>query len=186
MIDIYKDEKWLNLNIDDIDPTEAIQVSSFGRLRSFKVSVLKPKIIKGSWIGGYNAIVLKHKNGKSQTYYVHKLVAQHFLPNSNIIEFNHVIHLDYNKKNNHYGNLKWADKDTAQQHRQSDENYDIKKIRNSKLTEIQVIKIKKMLNRGNMKPYRIAQQFGISHTQLMRIKSGKNWGHIEVDSHFKK
>lgn len=179
MIDVYKDERWLDIKIENLLPEEQIQVSNYGRLRSFKVSKTKPKIIGGSWIGGYNAIVLKLKTGKSQTFYVHKLVAQHFMVNFNP-EFSYVIHLDFDKKNNHYSNLKWADKETARVHRLSDENYDSKKIKNSKLTEVQVIKIKKMLKRGTMKQFRIAQQFGISQTQLMRIKNGKNWSHIEV------
>ncbi|MBN2746232.1 MAG: hypothetical protein JXR34_05855 [Bacteroidales bacterium] len=179
MIDLFKEERWLDLKIDDAHENEKFQISNFGRIRSLKVSVYKPKIIGGSWIGGYNAIVIKLKSGKSQTFYIHKLVAQHFIVNLNPL-WNQVIHLDHDKTNNHYGNLKWIDAEGAQFHRKLDENYDTKKIKNSKLTESQVIRIKKMLKRGTMRPYRIAQQFGISQTQLLRIKNGKNWSHIEI------
>ncbi len=179
MIDLFKEERWLDLKIEDAHENEKFQISNFGRIRSFKVSPTKPKIIGGSWIGGYNAIVVKLKTGKSQTYYIHKLVAQHFIVNLNPA-LTQVIHLDYDKTNNHYGNLKWIDAEGARAHQKSDQNYDAKKIKNSKLTENQVIRIKKMLKRGTMRPYRIAQQFGISQTQLLRIKNGKNWAHIEV------
>ena len=27
----------------------------------------------------------------------------------------------------------------------------------------------------------IAKRFGISHTQLNRIRSGENWGHVKAD-----
>jgi hypothetical protein len=180
MLNIYADEKWKDLEIENLCDTELIQISNFGRLRSFKVSKEKPKIIYGSWIGGYNAIVLKMKVGKSKTFYVHRLVAMHFihsaLPHAQI-----VIHLDFDKRNNHYSNLTWVTKKEAHLHHLKDVDYDKKKVRNAKLTETQVIAIKKMLNRGTIKPFRIAQQFGISQTQLLRIKSGKNWAHIIVE-----
>lgn len=179
MIDIYKDEKWKDIVVDNMLPSEKFQISNYGRLRSFKVSKDKPKIIKGSWLSGYNIIVIKLKNKKSNTFYVHKLVAENFVIND-CDEKNHLIHIDYDNSNNHYQNLKWVDNQELKLHRKSDVNYDIKKVRNSKLTESQVIIIRKMLARGTMRPYRIAQQFGISQTQLIRIKNGTNWSHIDM------
>lgn len=180
MIDIYKDEKWKDIIIDNIMPSEKYQISNFGRMRSFKVSAEHPRIIKGSWLAGYNAIIIKLKNKKSSTFYVHKLVAMNFLDKENEDKA-YVIHLDYNNRNNHFQNLKWVNSAELKEHRRKDSNYDTKKIRNSKLTEVQVVKIKKMLARGNMRPYRIAQQFGISQTQLIRIKNGSNWSHITIN-----
>ena len=57
-----------------------------------------------------------------------------------------------------------------------------KKMDGNKLTSTQVIRIKKMINDPNRKTRLkiIAKQFGISEMQLYRIKSGENWGHIEV------
>jgi hypothetical protein len=180
MIDVYKDEKWVDILFDELHPEEKFQISNFGRIRSFKVSPDKPKIIKGSWLSGYNILVLRLKNRKSTTFYVHKLVALNFVENDSP-DRKFVVHLDYNKANNHYLNLKWVNRQELNEHRRNDSEYDKKKIRNSKLTEIEVKKIKKMLKRGTMKPYRVAQQFGISQTQLMRIKNGTNWGHITID-----
>jgi len=37
------------------------------------------------------------------------------------------------------------------------------------------------LKRGKTKLYKIAKEFGITHTQLNRIRSGENWGHIKID-----
>lgn len=179
MIDLYKNEKWLEPNIENLSSDEKIQISSFGRIRSFKVSLISPKIIGGSWINGYNAIVLRLITGKSQTFYIHKLVAELFVPKLNPLK-NFIVHLDFDKSNNHYSNLSWVNKDESKIHKLTDVNYNTKKIRNSKLTEVQVIKIKKMLRRGTFKPFRIAQQFGISLTQLARIKDGRNWNHIDI------
>ena len=179
MLNPYAEEVWKYLDIADLEEPYAIQISNFGRIRSFRVSKVRPKILKGSWISGYNVLVLKLKSGKSTTFYIHKLVAQHFLPAPDDTK-TYIIHRDFNRSNNHFGNLEWVDKEANYLHRLNDVEYNSKKIRNSKLTETQVIAIKKMLQRGALRPYRIAQQFGISQTHLLRIKNGESWGHIKV------
>lgn len=52
----------------------------------------------------YTRIVLP--NGSSKKYRVHRLVAKYFLNNPNNLPI--VMHLDNNKQNNHYSNLKWG------------------------------------------------------------------------------
>ncbi len=180
MIDIYKDEKWVDIDLENIHPDEKYQISNFGRIRSFKISKDKPKILKGSWITGYKALVIKLKNNKKSTFYVHKLVALYFLKKTSEDQ-TFVIHLDFDKSNNHCNNLKWVNAEELKEHRHNDENYESKKIRNAKLSESDVIKIKRMLKRKNMKPARIAKLFNISHTQLKRIKDGDNWSHIKIN-----
>lgn len=54
----------------------------------------------------YNKYVLS-KDGITQSFTVHSLVANHFLPPKPTEE--HTIdHIDQNKKNNHISNLRWA------------------------------------------------------------------------------
>lgn len=54
---------------------------------------------------GYIVIDL-YKNGVVQWFRVHRLVAQAFIPNPNNLPI--VMHLDNNKSNNHFSNLKWG------------------------------------------------------------------------------
>ena len=54
---------------------------------------------------GYLMVSLS-KNGKTQTKYIHKLVAEAFIDNPN--NFICVNHLDENKKNNNVDNLGWC------------------------------------------------------------------------------
>jgi len=180
MIDQYQNERWKRIEFEGIHPEENVHVSDFGRIRSFKTSRKGGKIIGGSWLSGYNILVLRMVDEKRKTVFIHKLVAEYFVkPSSKDAEF--VIHIDYDRKNNHFTNLKWVNRRQLSNHRKNDDDYDKKKVRNSKLTETQVIRLKKMLKRGTIKPYRLAQQFGITHTQLNRIRNGENWGHIKVD-----
>jgi len=180
MSEKYQDERWLRISFDGIHPDEDVHVSDFGRIRSFKTSRKGGKIIGGSWLSGYNILVLRKENDKRKTVFIHKLVAEYFIDKPDD-SYNTIIHLDYNRKNNHISNLKWVTKKQSLAHRKDDKDYDIKKVRNSKLTETQVIRLKKMIKRGKVRPYRIAQEFGITHTQLNRIKNGENWGHVRVD-----
>ena len=123
--------------------------------------------------------VKKNEKGKYKTYYLHKLIAQHFLEQNNGI---YVIHLDYDKLNNHIDNLKWVTKREKEIHQFTNPSY--KKpvnLTSAKLSENDVRRIKKMLNNPNRRTRlkMIAKQFGVSTMQLQRIKTGENWGHIE-------
>jgi len=180
MIDKYLQERWKRIQFEGIHPDEDVYVSDFGRIRSFKTSRQGGKIIGGSWLSNYNILVLKTKDYKRKTIFIHKIIAEYFLSEKSENQ-SIVIHLDYNRKNNHYKNLKWVTRKEAIEHRRHDKEYDVKKVRNAKLTSDKVIELKKLLKEGKMRPYRIAQLFRITHTQLNRIRSGENWSHIKID-----
>lgn len=88
------------------------EVSNMGRVRSVlrkvnagngKLRTADPRIIKPTDNGNGYLIVGLSKNGKRVNYYVHRLVASHFVGN---IEHGMVInHLDYDKTNNKADNL---------------------------------------------------------------------------------
>jgi hypothetical protein len=104
----------------------------------------------------------------------------------------YVFHLDYDKLNNHISNLKWATYDEMRVHATQSpavkaafkkfQEYNIKRD-GAKLTFTDVIRIKKLILNPNRKTRLkiIAKQFGISEMQLYRIKTGENWGHIQVN-----
>ena len=104
---------------------------------------------------------------------MHKILAQHFLEQNDGV---YVIHLDYDKLNNHIDNLKWVTKREKEIHQFSNPSYK----RPAKLSENDVRRIKKMLNDPNRRTRlkMIAKRFGVSTMQLQRIKTGENWGHV--------
>lgn len=116
---------------------------------------------------------------------IHRFVAIYFLekPSEN---HNLVAHIDYDKLNNHHSNLKWMTREENAAH-QKNSPYVIKakaKVlingghrANTKLTESQVMIIKKRINEG-ISLRELAKRNKITETQLLRIKRGINWGKV--------
>ena len=185
----YPDEKWETIAF----PPDALRlkyaVSNYGRIVSYADDFENAKLLKGGKLGGYPIFGCR-PYGKSKTLYIHKLVAEHFIPKKSEDE-DFVIHLDFNKSNNHVANLAWADKARMTAHQQKNPHVlaGREKRKNQhqhqghKLTSTDVMRIKKKIFDPNRKTRLkiIAKQFGISEMQLYRIKSGENWSHVKID-----
>lgn len=185
----YWDEAWMPVVFDGISVKEQYEVSNYGRIRYFlskeEWQLLKTSNQKKDGTG-YEYFRFKGTNGKLMTKAVHRLVALAFCEIvSEKKQF--VIHKDFNKGNNHFKNLVWVDRSELVAHNSKNPNviagHERTKglIRRSKLTETEVIRLKKKLKRGKNKLYKLAKEFGITHTQLNRIRSGENWGHVKID-----
>lgn len=84
------------------------QVSNLGRVRSIGSDKWhKGKILKPSWDGKHNYLFIGlHKNRNVKQVYVHRLVAEAFMPNPDNLPC--VNHKDEDKTNNRYDNLEWC------------------------------------------------------------------------------
>jgi len=155
------------------------EVSNYGRVRSYCQNQQTGKILKPSKIGGFYVVSLKVK-GKSRHFLVHKLVAECFVPKEKESD-EAVIHLDWNKTNNYYKNLKWVSKaecyDRMHKKLQEERKKKGKVVTYSKLKPEEVALIKSMLDRG-IKQKLIAKMFCVSEMQITRIKKGENWKEI--------
>lgn len=117
--------------------------------------------------------------GKKQKHFlIHRLIAEHFIPNPNNLLF--VNHIDGNKLNNKLSNLEWVTSSEnalhsvrtglshvrrgIEHHRNAFSNEDILDIRNLLKTGLSQSKIAKMYN--------------VSQTAISKIKLGKRWAHI--------
>ena len=78
-------------------------ISSLGRVKSLKFGrekIMKPRKDKDGYL-----IVNLHKDGKMETYRVHRLVVNAFIPNpKNLPEVNHINEI---KSDNRVSNLEW-------------------------------------------------------------------------------
>ena len=173
-------EIWRPIDFSDVTKhTRMFKISSHGRLSAFNEKTSKWKLLKPSIVRGYMAYCFKFE--RSITKLIHRLVAEAFISRDSQLQ-DYVIHLDYDKKNNNYDNLRWVTKETMFAHHKLNPNYAInrkRRITNSKLTEDDVMRLKQKLKNSPLPLYKIAEEFGITHTQLNRIRSGENWGHIE-------
>lgn len=79
-------------------------ISSEGRVKSFKTV---ERILSSADNGKGYQVVSLWLDGKHKMHYIHRLVAQAFIPNPNILP--QVNHKDENKKNNNIHNLEWCD-----------------------------------------------------------------------------
>lgn len=180
----YWNEKWVLIEFGEVENPPHYEVSTYGRLRSYQGEEKEGKIIKGSVIQGYRSLNIRLSGGKTINRYVHKLVADFFVKKESE-DCKYVIHLDFDKQNNRADNLKWVTKDQMVEHNRENPaviNRQIpKRTSNYKLTETKVRMIKKLLKSDKSRLKMIAKQFGITHTQLNRIRSGENWKNVKLE-----
>jgi DNA-binding Xre family transcriptional regulator len=181
----FWNEKWIAIPFPEVEENPPLyKVSNYGRIRSFQNDNVEGEIIGGSKIQGYKSLNIRAKGKKSLNRYIHKLVAEFFVPKDNE-ERKFVLHLDHDKLNNYWENIKWATREEMTIHNRENpavkERVMPKRTKNYKLTESKVIMIKKMLRSDKNRLKMIAKQFGITHTQLNRIRSGENWGHVKLE-----
>jgi hypothetical protein len=179
----YWNEQWARIRFDEVETPPHYEVSNYGRLRSFQSGVAGGTIIRGSVIQGYRSLNIR-AGGKTLNRYVHKLVAEYFL-DAPKPDQKYVVHRDHDKLNNYYQNIAWATKDDMVEHNRDNpallNRVMPRRTRNYKLTETKVKIIKKLLQNDKNRLKMIAKQFGITHTQLNRIRSGENWKHVTLE-----
>jgi hypothetical protein len=186
----FWDEAWKPVQFDGIDQNEQYQISNYGRVRRFDRKIKGWKIHRPANVNGYAYFSFRtviQPNGRNRiTKSLHRLVAEAYLgmPKD---DCTNVIHKDFDKWNNYFQNLRWATKAEMFVHSRKSPRTALAierrkgEITNSKLTATDVMRLKKKLKRGKNPLYKIAKEFGITHTQLNRIRRGENWSHIKID-----
>ena len=182
----FWNEEWKEMILDNALPKYKYLISNYGRIKSYTVDTQNGILLKLGTVEGFKVHRYINKDGKNVSKCIHRLVAQYFL-DPPIEGQTLVMHIDYNRENNYYQNLKWGTNRDRYDHWLKFnpdwfKNEKSQKPSYSKLTESQVKRIKKKLldpkRRTRLKI--IARQFGVSEMQLNRIKRGENWGHVKV------
>ncbi|OIQ30920.1 MAG: hypothetical protein BM564_01530 [Bacteroidetes bacterium MedPE-SWsnd-G2] len=179
MIQNFRKEIWTLYVEPSSEQPKEVWVSNYGRVK-VKSQDEDWKLGKLTKVNGfYTSSYLKLK-GKGHSTYIHKVVAILYVDGDEDKKF--VTHLDFDKANNFYKNLKWVNQAELAKIQRENPYIDNHRIRNSKLTEVRVRLIKKKIFDPKRKTRMrlIAKQFGISEMQLYRIKSGENWGHVKI------
>ena len=179
----FRNEKWKLFEKEDYDVSrEEIYISNYGRVkRATKDGDFE--LCNLGKINKFETFSYPKINKKAKyNFYVHRAVAFLFLEQKEGQRF--VIHKNHDLTDNYHENLSWVNQKELTKHQITNPKrrakFGIKP--GAKLTEgkVKVIK-KKLLDENRRTRLRIiASQFGITTTQLYRIKSGENWGEVEV------
>ncbi len=166
------DEKWEELMFTD----RPYEISNYGRLKSYALNK-NGVISRNKKTGGYLCATLSVFK-KKKNIFIHKIVAEYFVLKDNDSQ-NMVIHLDNDKKNNYYENLKWVNAKESFEHNEKfnnklHEGFRKNKISAAKITRQDAEKIREMIADGILQNV-IAKQFNISEMQITRIKRNENW-----------
>ena len=179
----YRNEQWKLFEKEDYDSDkEKIYISNYGRVKK-EISESEYKLLKLGSINNFETFSYPKKESKKRkNSYVHRELGLLFLKKEEDKRF--VIHLNHDLSDNYYKNLLWVNQKELTKHQVSNPKRIVKfGIKpGAKLTEVRVRVIKKKLLDPNRKTRMriIAKQFGITTMQLYRIKSGENWGEVEV------
>ena len=125
-------------------------------------------------------------NGKSKTFFAHRLVLMTFNPIEGM-ENLQVNHIDGNKKNNNINNLEWCTQSENQRHAFKMGLISRKGTKNSqcRLTEEQVIDIADMILQGcTIKA--ISEKYNISKSLVSAIRNKRLWTSLLKDYKFPK
>lgn len=150
------------------------QVSKCGQIYSLYTKKIL-KIMEDK--DGYSIVNL-YKNKKMKTRKIHRLVASVFIENIN--NYPIVNHIDGDKKNNNSYNLEWCTDSQNKKHAFSVGLMCTKGERHSqnKLTNDEVLEIRRLLDNGLMKNIDVAKLFGVHPQTTSNIKTRKTWRHI--------
>ncbi len=189
MIKVLPNEEWKVFEEAEGKLKGKYAVSSKGRIASYKKKLEEGKILKGAITVGYPAIRMRLKDGTKRLFYIHRLMAQLFLPKPSD-KHKIVLHLDHMKMNNELENLTWATKREKEIHQVKSPFHleGILKRKNRitiqgrKLHFDQVVEIKKVIAdpKRTIRFKALAEKYNISEMQLYRIKNGSNWGHVKI------
>lgn len=112
-----KKEKWvLMTELNDEPLLHHFKLSNWGNVVKMKKGVGPEMPFEPKNIGGYKYISFTTRKSSRETIYLHRLVAEFFVPaKSGDAVF--VLHKDYDRNNNHYDNLEWVTNKEFYKHR---------------------------------------------------------------------
>lgn len=159
---------------------EGYQISNFGSLKSYKKKI--PFIMKLKVDGnGYQSVLLTLSKNVTKRFRVHRLVAENFV--SRKLSKNEVNHIDGNKTNNYFKNLKWVNRSENNKHAYLSglrtpspsygENHGLSKLKNS-----QIPKIRQMYKETNFSCREVGELFKVSGNVINKIVRKINYKNI--------
>jgi hypothetical protein len=121
---------------------------------------------------GYAEVML-HRNGLMRKVYLHKALAEAFIPNPD--EYKEINHKDGNKLNNSLDNLEWSTRSHNLLEAGRLKLINGEKHWKAKMTEEKVRQLRGMYKAGVLGCRRLGRIFGIDRSQVINIVRRVNW-----------
>src|SRR5690606_4735497 len=177
-------ETWVIVNFDHPTKSCDYAISNYGRIKSCNKNTKAERLLNGAVVNrGLRVLNVKLKNNTPGYHYIHRFVAEHFVEKPDE-DHNFIIHVDFNKNNNKWNNLRWVTEPEWKQHIQSSPEFKKgkeKRMRNYKLNESKVRIMKKMLANSKNQRKIIARKFDVSESLVRRIEKGQYWSHVKPE-----
>lgn len=163
-------------NWKSIKENKKYAVSDQGRVASaasgWHITVMSPSD------NGKGYKLIKITNPKRKNLYVHRLVAEAFLPNPN--GYKEVNHINGNKSDNRAENLEWV---SLQQNRDHAKKTGLiwqgEKSPNAKLTVSEVLEIRKALSDDpSINKTHLGKKYGVNGTTIRKIELRQRWASV--------
>lgn len=175
------EEIWKEINIAN----RVYYVSNMGNVKNSKGMLMSQRTSKDGyklvrfWFPRENPKVGQRK-WKGKQILVHRLVAMAFIPNPN--NLSDVNHIDRDRTNNRVDNLEWMTHTDNVKYSHKMGGYDGHStgIKNPKarLTEEQVIEIRRKYDSGEMTQMEIAKEYNVGWSTIHNIVFRLTWKHI--------
>ena len=161
-------------------PHSTVYIS--GEERSYEEKILRPSISDN----GYKKVIL-NKDKIKRNFNLHRLIAEHFIPNpDNKPEVNHI---DGNKLNNNLSNLEWVTTSENALHavdigyREISGYTKYKVAQNVRKFNKEEIENIKQLHTDGVSKAKIAKQFGCHYSTIDNIIKGVTYSNIDLNEY---
>lgn len=159
------------------------EVDNFGNIRTLNRKDKRFLSQQSSQIYGHKYVMITNKSKVRKKKYVHTAVLEAFV--SPRPSGNEGRHIDGNPANNNLFNLRWGTHAENMQDSIKHGTFNFVGIPgeghvNAKLTNDQVAEIKRkhILNK-KLTNKAIGKMYGVDHTTISKIRTGKNWSHLK-------
>lgn len=152
------------------------EVSNYGRVRNKKTGKFITPLYNHK---GYLYVNLSYSHTGRVKWYIHRLVAFHFIPNpENKPQVNHI---DGNKLNNYVENLEWCtDKENQDHAVLHNLKYKGEKHRDARFTE-KSVKLLPELVRIGFSTSQLHALTGVAHSSITKILNHKIWRKLNLN-----
>ena len=163
----------------EIPNYEMYEVSNLGNVRRWNLTRTKfREIVPKAWGNNRYLMFTVCKHRKATKVYLHRILAQLFLPNDNPKELTDVCFTDNVCTNTDLSNLYWSNQDQRMKRRKAEGKYD-PNLCNAKLTPLDVITCRWMKTHKAMTYKELAKYYNVHPWTIYACVKRITWKHIE-------